>query len=128
MGVFNMVGTTGSGWLSDRVDNRILLAVYYSLRGLSLIYLPFSFVSFYGLSLFAVFYGLDWIATVPPTVRLIGNAFGKREVRHRLRLDVRRAPGRRAAAAYFAGLMRADLGSYLEAFILSGLIVLRRPP
>jgi sugar phosphate permease len=122
MGVFNMVGTTGSGWLSDRVDNRILLAVYYSLRGLSLLFLPFSFVSFYGLSLFALFYGLDWIATVPPTVRLSVNAFGKQKAgiiygwifaSHQLGS---------AAAAYFAGLMRADLGSYLEAFMLSGLL------
>ncbi|HEY2136806.1 MAG TPA: MFS transporter [Xanthobacteraceae bacterium] len=122
MGVFNMVGTTGSGWLSDRVDNRVLLAVYYSLRGLSLLFLPFSFVSFYGLSLFALFYGLDWIATVPPTVRLSVNAFGKQKAgiiygwifaSHQLGS---------AAAAYFAGLMRADLGSYLQAFILSGLL------
>ena len=122
MGIFNMVGTTGSGWLSDRVDNRVLLAIYYSLRGLSLLFLPFSFVSFYGLSLFALFYGLDWIATVPPTVRLIANSFGKEKAgiiygwiftSHQLGS---------AAAAYFAGLMRADLGSYLEAFILSGLL------
>ncbi|HKC33036.1 MAG TPA: MFS transporter [Xanthobacteraceae bacterium] len=122
MGIFNMVGTTASGWLSDRVDNRVLLAIYYSLRGLSLLFLPFSFVSFYGLSLFALFYGLDWIATVPPTVRLIANSFGKEKAgiiygwvftSHQLGS---------AAAAYFAGLMRADLGSYLEAFILSGLL------
>ncbi len=116
------MGTTASGWLSDRVDNRVLLAIYYSLRGLSLLFLPFSFVSFYGLSLFALFYGLDWIATVPPTVRLIANSFGKEKAgiiygwvftSHQLGS---------AAAAYFAGLMRADLGSYLEAFILSGLL------
>ena len=122
MGMFNIVGTTGSGWLSDRVDNRILLAVYYSLRGLSLIYLPFSFVSFYGIGLFAVFYGLDWIATVPPTVRLIGRAFGREKsgivygwvfAAHQIGAS---------SAAYFAGLMRADLGSYTQAFILSGLI------
>jgi predicted MFS family arabinose efflux permease len=100
----------------------VLLAIYYSLRGLSLLFLPFSFVSFYGLSLFALFYGLDWIATVPPTVRLIANSFGKEKAgivygwiftSHQLGS---------AAAAYFAGLMRADLGSYLEAFILSGLL------
>ena len=77
MGVFNLVGTTGSGWLSDRVDSRILLAIFYGLRGLSLIYLPCSFVSLYGLSVFTAFYGLDWFATVAPTVRLISNAFGK---------------------------------------------------
>jgi sugar phosphate permease len=122
MGMFNMVGTAGSGWLSDRVDNRVLLAVYYSLRGLSLLYLPFSFVSFYGLGLFAVFYGLDWIATVPPTVRLIGSSFGREKsgiiygwvfTAHQLGS---------AAAAFFAGVLRADLGSYLQAFILSGLL------
>jgi sugar phosphate permease len=122
MGLFNIIGTTGSGWLSDRVDNRILLAVYYSLRGLSLVYLPFSFASFYGLGVFAVFYGLDWIATVPPTVRLIGTSFGREKsgivygwvfAAHQIGAS---------SAAYFAGLMRADLGSYMQAFILSGLI------
>ena len=122
MGALNMVGTTASGWLSDRVDNRVLLAIYYGLRGLSLMFLPFSFVSFYGLTLFAVFYGLDWIATVPPTVRLIGNCFGKEKsglvygwvfASHQIGS---------ASAAYFAGLLRADLGSYLEAFIISGML------
>jgi MFS family permease len=77
MGLFDLVGTTLSGWLSDRWSNRGLLAWYYGLRGLSLLYLPFAFdLSFYGLSLFAIFYGLDWIATVPPTVRLATKAFG----------------------------------------------------
>ena len=66
MGVFDFAGTIGSGWLSDRVDNRWLLFWYYGLRGLSLLFLPFTSFTFYGLSLFAVFYGLDWIATVPP--------------------------------------------------------------
>jgi sugar phosphate permease len=122
MAIFNMAGTAGSGWLSDRVDNRILLAVYYSLRGLSLIYLPFSFVSFYGLSVFAVFYGLDWIATVPPTVRLIGTSFGREKSGIVYGWVFAAHQVGASAAAYFAGLMRADLGSYLQAFILSGLI------
>jgi hypothetical protein len=69
MGLFDLVGTTLSGWLTDRYDSRKLLFVYYVLRGLSLIYLPFSDFSIISLSAFAVFYGLDWIATVPPTVR-----------------------------------------------------------
>jgi sugar phosphate permease len=124
MGVFNFIGTTGSGWLSDRVDNRKLLAVYYSLRGLSLIYLPFSFVSLYGLSLFTVFYGLDWFATVAPTVRLIGSTFGKERtgivygwifVSHQMG---------GASAAYFGGMLRETYGSYLESFMLSGLLCL----
>jgi sugar phosphate permease len=122
MGIFNVVGTTASGWLSDRVDNRVLLAVYYSLRGLSLLFLPFSFVSFYGLSLFAIFYGLDWIATVPPTVRLSVNAFGKQKAGIVFGWIFASHQLGSAAAAYFAGLMRADLGSYLEAFILSGVL------
>ena len=70
MGVFDLVGTTASGWLTDRYDPRKLLFVYYGLRGLSLIYLPYSDFSFYSLSIFAIFFGLDWIATVPPTLRL----------------------------------------------------------
>ena len=122
MGVFNILGATCSGWLSDRVDNRVLLAVYYSLRGLSLMYLPFSFVSFYGLGLFAVFYGLDWIATVPPTVRLIGTRFGREKSGIVYGWVFAAHQVGSASAAYFAGLMRADLGSYLQAFILSGLI------
>ena len=77
MGAFDLVGTIGSGWLSDRYDNRKLLFIYYGLRGLSLFWLPYSEFTFYGLSLFAMFYGLDWIATVPPTVRLVASAFGK---------------------------------------------------
>jgi sugar phosphate permease len=113
MGIFNVVGTTASGWLSDRVDNRVLLAVYYSLRGLSLLFLPFSFVSFYG---------LDWIATVPPTVRLSVNAFGKQKAGIVFGWIFASHQLGSAAAAYFAGLMRADLGSYLEAFILSGVL------
>jgi sugar phosphate permease len=122
MAIFNFIGTTGSGWLSDRMDNRVLLAIYYGLRGLSLLYLPFSFVSFYGLSLFAVFYGLDWIATVPPTIRLTANAFGKEKtgimfgwmaVFHQLG---------GALAAFLAGVLRVDLGSYLQAFMLAGVL------
>jgi predicted MFS family arabinose efflux permease len=76
MGVFNFIGTVGSGWLSDRFDNRALLAWYYGLRGLSLIWLPFSSFDLFSLSLFAIFFGLDYIATVPPTVKLAGLHFG----------------------------------------------------
>jgi len=65
MGAFDLIGTILSGWLSDRYDNRKLLFWYYSLRGLSLLWLPYSDFTLYGLSIFAMFYGLDWIATVP---------------------------------------------------------------
>ncbi|HTC15348.1 MAG TPA: MFS transporter, partial [Steroidobacteraceae bacterium] len=67
MGIFDLVGTTASGWLSDRIDNRLLLFIYYGLRGLALMYLPYALLSQgHALSVFTVFYGLDWIATVPP--------------------------------------------------------------
>ncbi len=121
MGIFDMIGTTLSGWLSDRWNNRWLLFWYYGLRGVSLVFLPYSGFTFYGLSLFAVFYGLDWIATVPPTVRLINDIFGKQDapiifgwifVGHQIGA---------ATAAFGAGLLRTELDTYLQAFLVAGL-------
>ena len=78
MGIFDLFGTTLSGWLSDRFNARLLLFWYYGLRGLSLMYLPHAFgIDFFGLPIFALFYGLDWIATVPPTVRLATDVYGR---------------------------------------------------
>lgn len=122
MGALNFAGTTASGWLSDRFDNRILLFCYYFLRGLSLLYLPFSFVSFYGLSLFAIFYGLDWFATLPPTVRLTAVAFGREQVGIVFGWILVSHQLGGASAALVAGILRSDLGSYLQAFILSGML------
>ena len=65
MAAFNFFGAIGSGWLSDRIDCRVLLCVYYGMRGVSLLILPFSFDTFYGLALFTMFYGLDWIRDHP---------------------------------------------------------------
>src|SRR5687767_12908245 len=115
MAIFNFVGATGSGYLSDRVDNRVLLAVYYSLRGLSLLWLPFAFDSFFTLSLFVVFYGLDWIATIPPTVRLTANVFGKENTGLMFGWisAVHQLGG--ASAAYLAGVIRVDMGNYTQA-------------
>jgi len=78
MGVFNLLGTTASGWLSDRFDNRWLLFWYYLLRGASLLLLPYALAqgSFVLLTIFSVFYGLDWIATVPPTISITRQIFG----------------------------------------------------
>ncbi|MCG6206747.1 MFS transporter [Rhodopseudomonas sp. HC1] len=120
MGIFDFVGTILSGWLSDRYDNRWLLFWYYGLRGLSLLFLPYSDFTFYGLSLFAVFYGLDWIATVPPTVRLTAQKFGPERAGlvfgwifagHQLGA---------ATASFGAGLSRTVLLSYLPAFFVAG--------
>lgn len=76
MGMMNVVGTLASGWLSDRYDNRKLLATYYGFRALSLCALPF-IIDMRGLALFAIVYGLDWVATVPATVNLTATRFGK---------------------------------------------------
>ncbi len=125
MGIFDFFGTTGSGWLTDRVDSRLLLFWYYGLRGLSLIYLPFSFrYSFYGLSLFTVFYGLDWIATVPPTVRLAEKSFGKENAALMFGWIAAAHQIGGAFAAWAAGYLRTETGSYLSAFISAGLICL----
>jgi sugar phosphate permease len=120
MGIFDLIGTTGSGWLTDRHDPRKLLFIYYGLRGLSLILLPFSDFSFYSLSIFAVFYGLDWIATVPPTLRLTTEAFGDRDAPLVFGWIVASHQIGAASAAAMAGLLRAETGSYLTAFIISG--------
>lgn len=79
MGAMNIVGTLASGWLTDRYDNRKLLATYYGLRALSLVALPF-IIEMRGLLLFAVVYGLDWVATVPPTVNLTARRFGRASI------------------------------------------------
>ncbi|MGH7498731.1 MAG: MFS transporter [Gemmatimonadales bacterium] len=121
MGVFDLVGTTGSGWLSDRWSSQRLLAWYYGLRGLSLMYLPHALAGQHsGLWVFAVWYGLDWVATVPPTMRLANDAFG-----------TARAPimfgwigaGHQIGAAltaYAAGWVRTTVGDYQPAFWASG--------
>jgi predicted MFS family arabinose efflux permease len=121
MGFFDLFGTTASGWLTDRYDPRKLLFVYYGFRGLSLIYLPFSDFSFYGLSIFAVFYGLDWIATVPPTLRLTTEMVGEREAPVVFGWILAGHQMGAASAAVFAGAMRTVQGDYLQAFVIAGL-------
>jgi MFS family permease len=124
IGGFDFIGTIGSGWLSDRFDNRKLLFWYYGLRGLSLFWLPHSDFTLYGLSLFAMFYGLDWVATVPPTVKLTGTLF-----------DRQRSPmvfgwifaGHQlgsAVAAYGAGLTRTVMMTYSPALYAAGIACL----
>jgi sugar phosphate permease len=121
MGIFDLIGTTGSGWLSDRFDNRVLLFTYYGLRGLSLLYLPFGFISEgHGLSIFAVFYGLDWIATVPPTVALARQAFGAEKTGLVFGWVLASHQVGAALAASFAGLIRTNEGSYDHAFYIAG--------
>ncbi|GAB1579537.1 MFS transporter [Bordetella petrii] len=120
MGVFDLVGTTASGWLTDRYDPRKLLFMYYGLRGLALMYLPYSDFSFYSLSIFAIFFGLDWIATVPPTLRLTTEAFGERDAPIVFGWIVAGHQVGAASAAWLAGFIRETQGSYLVAFVLAG--------
>jgi MFS family permease len=122
MGLFDLVGTTASGWLTDRVDPRKLLFAYYGVRGLSLIYLPFADFTFYGLSLFAVFYGLDWIATVPPTLALANKAFGIKKAPILFGWISASHQIGAASAAFFAGALRTSTGSYLESFVIAGFV------
>jgi sugar phosphate permease len=124
-GVFALIGGTIAGWLSDRWDNRLLLCCYYGFRGLSLLYLPFAFdLPFYGLSAFSVLYGLDWIASAPPTVRLLSGVVGAEQIGIMVAwITVIHQIGS-ASSAYLAGLLRIDFGTYLEAFLLSGLLLI----
>ncbi|MDC1383859.1 MFS transporter [Candidatus Puniceispirillum sp.] len=122
MGIFNFIGTTASGWLSDRFDNFNLLATYYGFRGLSLLYLPYSNFDAFSLSVWALFFGLDFIATVPPTIRLSGKFFGPVDgpiifgwvfAFHQLGA---------AVAAFGAGESRDILFTYNPAFISAGIV------
>lgn len=119
MGAFNFVGTIASGWLTDRYDPRRLLLIYYCFRGLSLLFLP-ALHDTVGIVLFSMLFGLDYIATVPPTIALAADTFGRRNVgvvygwifaAHQLGA---------AVAAWAAGLARDAFGDYVLAFYLAG--------
>ena len=120
MGAFDLVGTTLSGYLSDRYDNRKLLFWYYGLRGLSLFWLPYSTFTLYGLATFAMFYGLDWIATVPPTVKLAAQEFGKERAGMIFGWVFASHQLGAAVAAYGAGLTRTLLLTYNPALFAAG--------
>ncbi|MES2261934.1 MAG: MFS transporter [Pseudomonadota bacterium] len=120
MGAFDLIGTILSGWLSDRYDNRKLLFWYYGLRGLSLFWLPYSEFTLYGLSLFAMFYGMDWIATVPPTVKLVGATFGKERAGMVFGWVFAGHQLGAAVAAYGAGRVRTLMMTYNPALFAAG--------
>ncbi|GAA3584316.1 MFS transporter [Nonomuraea rosea] len=125
IGIFDIAGTIASGWLSDKMDPKVLLGVYYGLRGLSLMVLPslFAATTEPSMLIFIVFYGLDWVATVPPTVALcrriygadgavvFGWVFGSHQVGA-------------AIAAIGAGLTRDHLGAYDLAWYGAGALCL----
>jgi len=124
MGIFDILGTTASGWLTDRLPSRYLLCAYYVLRGTALLFLPATLMHQESLGWFAVFYGLDWVATVPPTVRLTSEAFGRENTgviygwigaSHQLGASM---------AALGAGAIRTMLGDYRMAFWIASALCL----
>jgi sugar phosphate permease len=123
MGAMNFVGTIASGWLTDSYDPRKLLAIYYSLRGLSLLLLPFV-TDFSGLAVFAIFFGLDYIATVPPTVALVADRFGRLNVGAVFGWVFFSHQVGAALASYLGGVARDSLGDYTLAFLAAGVLAI----
>jgi sugar phosphate permease len=123
MGLFDIVGTTASGWLTDRFSSRYLLFIYYFLRGLSLLCLPYTLAHGNSeLKWFAIFYGLDWVATVPPTVRLASDLFGRQNAGVIFGWVAAAHQLGAALAALGAGAIRTSYGGYDGAFWISGAV------
>jgi MFS family permease len=122
VGVFDMIGTVASGWLSDRVDPRLLLLAYYGLRGLSLLAFPTLLGPHVDppLMLFIVFYGLDWVATVPPTVMLVRHWFGAERAGVVFGWVFAAHMVGGGIAALFAGYLRETSGAYTSSFLTAG--------
>jgi len=124
IGVFSLIGSTASGWCCDRYNPRVLLFWYYGLRGLSLVLMPFTSFDAVSLSMFSVFYGLDWVATGPPTFALVNQVFGRREGPMILSWIFAAYQVGGALAAFGAGATRSLTGDYLPAFVASGVACL----
>ena len=126
IGVFDVIGTIFSGYLTDRIDPRKLLFFYYLLRGLSLFLLPsILFSSLHPSTLvFIIFYGLDWVATVPPTVVLCRQVLGpeKGALIYGWVFAAHQIGG--ALAAYGAAVLRIKFGDYAAAFYITGVMCL----
>jgi MFS family permease len=124
VGVFDVIGTVFSGWLTDRYDPRKLLFFYFGLRGLSLFLLPSILFSTIEAStlVFVMFYGLDWVATVPPTIMLCRAVLGpqRASVVYGWVFVGHQVGG--AVAAFGAAILRVKLGDYAAAFYISGLM------
>ncbi len=121
IGGLNIVGTLASGWLTDRYDPRRLLAIYYGFRAISLLALPLVY-EFQGLILFAIVYGLDWIATVPPTVSLTASRFGRASLGTLYGWIWFSHMVGAALAAYAGGFFRVLLGDYHLMFISAAIM------
>ncbi|MEU7989797.1 MFS transporter [Streptosporangium canum] len=125
VGIFDVAGTIASGWLSDKVDSRVLLGAYYGLRGLSLMILPslFGATAEPSMLVFIIFYGLDWVATVPPTVALCRQIYGSEGAVVFGWVFASHQVGA-AVAAVGAGLTRDHFGAYDLAWYAAGFLCL----
>ncbi len=123
MGGMNFVGTLLSGWLTDRINARKLLATVYALRGVSLFVLPFV-NDLRGLSIFAIIYGLDWFASVPPTIVLTADSFGRKTLGSIYGWVFLSHQLGGAIAAIAAGFVYEWLGDYQAAFLGGGVLAL----
>jgi predicted MFS family arabinose efflux permease len=119
IGLFNFVGVLGSGWLTDRYDPRRLLLCYYVFRGLSILYLP-NIHDNVDITGFAILFGLDYFATVPPTVALAADRFGRHNIGivYGWIFAAHMLGG--AIAAISAGVIRDNVGDYAVAFVVAG--------
>jgi MFS family permease len=124
IGVFSLIGSAGSGWLCDRFNPRVLLFWYYSLRGLSLMAVPFTQFDIVSLSLVSIFYGLDWVATGPATFALTNEVFGRKDTPVIIAWIFAFHQIGGALAAFGAGAVRSETGDYLLAFVTSGIACL----
>ncbi len=124
MGPLTILGSLAAGWLSDRFDSGWLLFWFFALRGLSLACLAFTEASLLELSLFGIFYGLDWVATVPPMVKIVIARFGVARANLVLGWISAGHQFAAAAAAYGTGLSKDGLSSYLPALLAAGALCL----
>ena len=124
IGLFNFMGSIGSGWLANNFDNYKLLATFYGVRGLSLVYLPFSSFDVFYLTLWAIFFGLDFITTIPPTGRFCSKFFGSIDgpIAFAWIFSIHQiSPASPASAAYGAGRTRDIFLTYEPVFLLAGI-------
>jgi MFS family permease len=123
VGLFDIAGTIASGWLTDRFDSRALLGGYYALRGLSLLVLPslIAASAHPSILVFIIFYGLDWVATVPPTIALCRQHFGADGPIVFGWVFASHQVGA-AVAATGAGVIRDVSGSYTTAWVAAGVL------
>jgi len=126
VGVFDIIGTIGSGWLTDRFNPRVLLGIYYGLRGAALIALPLILGPSVQPPLIVVMilFGLDWVATVPPTVTLCRQAYGVDKGAIVFGWVFAAHMVGAAAAAAVSGSLRASSGDYLGAWLLAGVLAI----